>query len=49
MTYVAFTLLNNNMVRVSLLEGERQLVYIFSAYIPLPFVAANIRTHGKLV
>jgi hypothetical protein len=34
---------------VSLHEGERQLVYVFSASVPVPLIAANIRTHAKLV
>jgi hypothetical protein len=32
------TLLSNNPVRVSLLQGEHRLVYVFSAYVPLPYV-----------
>jgi 8-oxo-dGTP pyrophosphatase MutT (NUDIX family) len=43
------TLLNNNLVRLSLHEGKHQLVYVFSASFPVPFVAFNIRTHAKLV
>jgi hypothetical protein len=26
-----------------------KLLYVFSVYVPIPFVAANIRTHAKLV
>jgi 8-oxo-dGTP pyrophosphatase MutT (NUDIX family) len=43
------TLLSNNPVRVSLPESEYQLVYVFSAYVPVPFVTAYVRTHAKLV
>jgi hypothetical protein len=42
-------MLSNNPVRVWLLEGKHKLVYVFSAFVPVPFVAANIRTHAKLV
>jgi 8-oxo-dGTP pyrophosphatase MutT (NUDIX family) len=42
-------MLNNNAVLVSLREGKNQLVYVFSAYVPVPYVEANIRTHTKLV
>jgi hypothetical protein len=40
---------NNNPVRVSLHEGERQLVQDFSAFVLVPFVATNIRTPARLV
>jgi 8-oxo-dGTP pyrophosphatase MutT (NUDIX family) len=43
------TLLSNNPVRVSLHEGQHWLVYVFSAYVPVPFVPTNIRTPTKLV
>jgi ADP-ribose pyrophosphatase YjhB (NUDIX family) len=43
------TLLSNNPVRVPLPEGKYQLVYVFSSFVLVPFVAANIRTHAKLV
>jgi 8-oxo-dGTP pyrophosphatase MutT (NUDIX family) len=42
-------ILSNNPARVSLHEGKHQLVYVFSVYVIVPFVAANIRTHTKLV
>jgi hypothetical protein len=35
-------------VRVALPEGQRQLVYVFSASVPVPYVTANLRTHAKL-
>jgi hypothetical protein len=34
---------------VSLHEAKHQLVYVFSAYIPLPFISANIRTLPKVI
>jgi hypothetical protein len=43
------TLLGNNPARVLLPQGKQHLVYVFSACVPVPFVAANIRTHAKLV
>jgi hypothetical protein len=42
------TMLNDAPVRVALNEGQRQLVYFFSAYVPVPYVIANLRTHAKL-
>jgi hypothetical protein len=42
-------LLGNNPERVLLPKGKYQVVYVFSAFVPVPFVAANIRTHAKLV
>jgi 8-oxo-dGTP pyrophosphatase MutT (NUDIX family) len=35
------TLLSNYPVRVSLHERKHQLVYVFSAYVPVPFVTSN--------
>jgi 8-oxo-dGTP pyrophosphatase MutT (NUDIX family) len=43
------TLLSNNPVRVSLHVGGHQLVYVFSAFVSVSFVGANIRTPSKLV
>jgi hypothetical protein len=34
---------------VSLHDGKHKFVYVFSSFVPVPFVAANIRTHTKLV
>jgi hypothetical protein len=31
-------------VRVALPEGQRRLVYVFSASIPIPYVTAHLRT-----
>jgi 8-oxo-dGTP pyrophosphatase MutT (NUDIX family) len=42
------TLLSNNQVPLSLLEGRHHHVYVFSAYVPLPFVATILRTHAKV-
>jgi 8-oxo-dGTP pyrophosphatase MutT (NUDIX family) len=43
------TMLSDAPVRVALPEGQRQLVYIFSAAsLPVPYVTANLRTHTKL-
>jgi hypothetical protein len=33
---------------VSLLEGKRHVVYVYSASVPVPFVSTNLRTHVKL-
>jgi 8-oxo-dGTP pyrophosphatase MutT (NUDIX family) len=35
------TMLSNNLVRVPLLEGMRKLVYVFSAYVPVPYVTTS--------
>jgi hypothetical protein len=43
------TMLSNNPVRVSLPSRKHKLVLVFSAALPVPFVAANIRTLAKLV
>jgi hypothetical protein len=40
---------SNNPVRVSLHEGKDQLVYVFSVFVPVPFVATHIRTRVKLM
>jgi hypothetical protein len=40
---------SNNPVRVSLHVAKHQLVCVFSAYVPVLFVSANIRTHAKLI
>jgi hypothetical protein len=42
-------MLNDNPVQVSLLEGECQLVYVFSAFVPGLLATSNIRTLAKLV
>jgi 8-oxo-dGTP pyrophosphatase MutT (NUDIX family) len=42
------TLLSDAPVRVALHEGQRRLVYVFSAYVPIPYVTTNIRTPAKL-
>jgi hypothetical protein len=41
-------LLSDAPVRVALLEGQRELVYIFSASVPIPYVTTNLRTIAKL-
>jgi hypothetical protein len=41
--------LGNNPERLLLPKGKYQLVYVFSAFVPLHFVPVNIRTHAKLV
>jgi hypothetical protein len=38
------TLLDNNPFRVSLPEARHQLVYVFTASVPVPFVSASTRT-----
>jgi hypothetical protein len=35
-------------VRVALPEGQRKLVYVFSAFVPVPYVTAHLRTPAKL-
>jgi 8-oxo-dGTP pyrophosphatase MutT (NUDIX family) len=42
------TLLSDAPVRVSLPEGQRQLVYVFSAFVTVPYVTTNLRTPPKL-
>jgi 8-oxo-dGTP pyrophosphatase MutT (NUDIX family) len=42
-----FTLLSDAPVRVALPEGQ-QLVYVYSAYVPVPFVTSHLRTHAQL-
>jgi hypothetical protein len=37
------TMLSNNPDRVSLLDGKHHLVYVFSAYVPIPFVTTKLR------
>jgi 8-oxo-dGTP pyrophosphatase MutT (NUDIX family) len=42
------TMLSDAPVRVVLPEGQRHLVYVFSAFVPVPYVTAHLRTHAKL-
>jgi 8-oxo-dGTP pyrophosphatase MutT (NUDIX family) len=42
------TMLSDDPVRVALPRGRRQLVYVFSAYVPVPYVTSNLRTLAKL-
>jgi hypothetical protein len=35
-------------VRVASLEGQRQLLYVFSAHVPVPYVTIHLRTPAKL-
>jgi hypothetical protein len=42
------TLLSRNPVRVSLREGKHHLVYVFSAFVQVPFVTAHLRTLLRL-
>jgi ADP-ribose pyrophosphatase YjhB (NUDIX family) len=41
------TLLSDAPVRVALPEGQ-QLVYVYSAFVPVPFVTSHLRTHAQL-
>jgi ADP-ribose pyrophosphatase YjhB (NUDIX family) len=41
------TLLSDAHVRVALPEGQ-QLVYVYSAYVPVPFVTSHLRTPTQL-
>jgi ADP-ribose pyrophosphatase YjhB (NUDIX family) len=42
------TLLSDAPVRVALLEGQRQLNYVFLAYVPVSYVTIDLRTHAQL-
>jgi ADP-ribose pyrophosphatase YjhB (NUDIX family) len=42
------TLLSDAPVRVALHQGQRKLVYIFTASVPIPYETANLRTLAKL-
>jgi 8-oxo-dGTP pyrophosphatase MutT (NUDIX family) len=44
MTYDDLTLLSNVPFRVALPEGQRRLVYVFSAFVPILYVTTNLRT-----
>jgi 8-oxo-dGTP pyrophosphatase MutT (NUDIX family) len=48
-THDDLTLMSKNPVRVSLHEAKHQLVYVFSASVPVLFVSTNIRTLAKLI
>jgi hypothetical protein len=41
------TLLSDAAVRVALPEGQK-LVYIYSAYLPVPYVTSHLRTPAQL-
>jgi hypothetical protein len=44
-----FTLLSGKPVRVVPLHAAKyQLVYAFSAFVPVPYVTASLRTHAKV-
>jgi 8-oxo-dGTP pyrophosphatase MutT (NUDIX family) len=38
------TVLSDAPVRVALPDGQRQLVYVFSACVPVPYVTTHLRT-----
>jgi hypothetical protein len=42
-------MLSNKPVQISLLEGKRQLVYVFSAFVQVSYVIANLRTRAKVL
>jgi 8-oxo-dGTP pyrophosphatase MutT (NUDIX family) len=42
------TLLSGNHVRVPLPVGQHQLVYVFSAWVHVPYVNVNLRTPAKV-
>jgi 8-oxo-dGTP pyrophosphatase MutT (NUDIX family) len=48
LTYDDLTLLSDAPVRIALPEGQRRLVNVFSAYVPVPYVTSNLRTPAKL-
>jgi 8-oxo-dGTP pyrophosphatase MutT (NUDIX family) len=41
-------MLSNNPIRVPLPKGKRQLVYVFSAFVPVPYVTSNLRAPSKV-
>jgi ADP-ribose pyrophosphatase YjhB (NUDIX family) len=43
-----FTMLSNKPVRVSLPKGKHELVYVYSAYVPVSNVMPNLRTPAKV-
>ena len=47
MTPYDLTLLSDASVRVALPEGQ-QLVYVYSAFVPVPFVTSHLRTPAQL-
>jgi ADP-ribose pyrophosphatase YjhB (NUDIX family) len=48
LTYDELTMLNDAPVRVVLPEGQRRLVYVFSAYVPVPYMTTHLRTSAHL-
>jgi ADP-ribose pyrophosphatase YjhB (NUDIX family) len=48
LTFHDLTMLSDALVRVALPEGHRQLVYVFSASVPVPYVTSYLRTLAKL-
>jgi 8-oxo-dGTP pyrophosphatase MutT (NUDIX family) len=48
LTNADLILLSVTPVRVALPEGQSQLVYVFLAFVPVPYVTANLRTPAKL-
>jgi 8-oxo-dGTP pyrophosphatase MutT (NUDIX family) len=42
------TLLSSNRVRAPLHAGKHQLVYVFAASVPVPYVTAKLRTPAKV-
>jgi hypothetical protein len=49
LTHDDLTLPSNNPVQVSLREAKHRLVYVFSAYVPVTFISAIVRTPTKLI
>jgi 8-oxo-dGTP pyrophosphatase MutT (NUDIX family) len=49
LTFDDLTILSYNPVRVSLPEAKHQLGYVFSAFVPVPFISTDIRSHAKLI
>jgi hypothetical protein len=41
-------MLSNNPVRVSLPEGRHKLLYVFPAFVPVPYATTKLRTHAKV-
>jgi ADP-ribose pyrophosphatase YjhB (NUDIX family) len=43
-----FTMMSDAPVRVALPEMQRQLVCVFSACVPIPYVTTSLHTHAKV-
>jgi 8-oxo-dGTP pyrophosphatase MutT (NUDIX family) len=48
LTHDDLTMLNDAPVRVAIHEGQQQLVYVFSPYVPVPYVTTHLRKPAQL-